>query len=600
MAEQRGAHFLEATAALKPGVSIAKAMADLDVIQRQMRKQFPDEDRYRAVRIVPLLDQMTQEMRPVILILLGAVGCVLLVACANVANLLLARASARRRELAIRSALGANRWRVVRQVLTESVLLSLAGGAVGLLLAWWGNALLIHYGPQDVPRLGESSVDVRVFAFATGVSLLTGFLFGLVPALRAAQADPAESLKEGSRGSTEGLRSNKARSVLVVAEVALALLLLSGAGLLIRSLDKLTHADVGFKAGGVLTAVVALPEAKFNDSQALAAFQKIQSRLSETPEVAAAADVVVLPLGGNDMSTSVEIDGRPGNVADRPSTRINIASANYFRAMSIPLLAGRDFNQLDTEKSPPVVIVNQAFASQFFPNQNPIGKRVRPGFSKGKGDGPMREIVGVVGSVAQDRVGQKPLPETFIPRDQFVVNDATLVIQSRGDPHTAIPPLRAILREIDPDLPIEELRTMDERVGLSLAQPRFQSYLLVIFAAVALLLTAVGLYGVISYSVAQRTHEIGTRMALGAQQASIFKLVVGQGMLLAGIGVVIGLAGSLATSKLLSSLLYEISPTDPVTLIVISLMILLVTFLAAYVPAHRAAHVDPLVALRYE
>jgi len=600
MGEQRGAHFMEMAGLLKLGVSLSQAQADVDVIAAQLEQKFPNSNRYRKVSMAPLLDQMTQKMRPVILILLGAVGCVLLVACANVANLLLARASSRRRELAIRSALGASRMRVVRQVLTESVLLSVVGSAVGLLLAWWGNALLVHYGPQDVPRLGESRVDLWVFAFAIGISLITGILFGLVPALRAASADAAETLKDGSRGSTEGLAGNNARSVLVVAEVALALVLLSAAGLLIRSLDKLNHSGLGFNPNRVLSVSLTFPEGKFSDPRVLAALNRIQQRLSESPGITAAGDVVILPMAGNDMSTSLEIEGHPANVSERPDTRVNIASAGYFHTMDIPLIAGRDFDQRDSEKSVPVVLVNRAFVQRFFPNENPIGKRVRPGFGHGKGEPPMREICGVVGNVAQDRVGQKSLPEVFIPRDQFVNNFTALAIRSQGDAHAAIPTLRAILRDIDPDLPIDDVRTMDERVGLSLAQPRFQSFLLVIFAGVALLLTAVGLYGVISFSVAQRTHEIGTRMALGAQQGGIFKLVVGQGMLLAGIGVVVGLAGSLAASKLLGGLLYEVSPTDPLTLASITLVVLFVTFLASYVPARRAARVDPMVALRYE
>jgi putative ABC transport system permease protein len=600
LGEQRGAHFLDVTALLKPGVSLSQVRADLDVIQSGLTRKYPETDRYRSIQIISLLDRLVQKTRPIILILLGAVGCVLLVACANVANLMLARANGRRRELAIRSALGAGKARVVGQVLTESVLLSVIGGAVGLLLAQWGTVLLIHYGPQDVPRLGESRVDLWVFAFALGVSLVTGFLFGLAPALRAARADPAEALKEGSRGSTEGLRSNKARSVLVIAEVALALLLLSSAALLIRSLDRLNHSNPGFNPKGVLTAVLEFPESKFSDAQVLAALQRIQSRLTATPGVVAAGDVVILPMGGSDWGTNVEIAERPAKDSERPSTRLNIASSNYFRALGTPLLTGRDFNAQDNEKSELVVIVNDAFAKQFFRGENPIGKRVRPGISKEKGDPPMRRIVGVVGSVAQDRVGQKPSPDVFLPRDQFVNNFVTVAARTQGDPNSLVPSLRAILREIDPELPIEELRTMDERVSLTMVQPRFQTYLLTIFAGVALLLTAVGLYGVISYSVAQRTHEIGTRMALGAQHGRILKLVVGQGMLLAGIGALIGLAGSLATSKLLSSLLYEISPTDPVSLAAITAIVLAVSFLATWIPARRAANVDPMVALRYE
>jgi putative ABC transport system permease protein len=600
MGAQRGAHFFSIAGVLKPGVSVTQAKADLDVIDAQLSLRYPESNRYRAIRIAPLLDKLVAKLRPFLLILLCAVGCVLLVACANVANLLLARSSARSRELAIRTALGASRMRVVRQTLTESVLLSLMGGAVGLLLASWGSALLVKYGPQDVPRLGDAHLDWPVFAFAVGVSLASGVLFGMLPALRAAQSDPAETLKEGSRGSTEGLRSNKARSVLVVAEVALAFMLLSSAGLLIRSLDKLSHSQPGFVAEGVLTASITLPETRFTNPQVLHALQLIESRLTQTPGVKSAADVVILPMSGDDMNTSLEVEGHPMPVSERQSTRINIASASYFKTMGIPFLSGRDFSPTDTEKSNAVVVVNQAFARQFFPNENPIGKRVKPGFSRGTGTAPMREIVGVVGSVAQDRVGQKPLPELFLPRDQFVNSATTLVIRTAGDPNSVTPALRAILRDIDPDLPIDVLRTMDQRMSLSLAQPRFQSYLLLIFAGVALLLTAVGLYGVISYSVSQRTHEIGTRMALGARQGSIVKLVVAQGMVLASIGALIGLAGALAASQLLTSLLYEISPTDPLTLAAITGLVFLVTFLASYVPARRASNVDPMTALRYE
>jgi putative ABC transport system permease protein len=600
MGTQRGAHFLDFAATLKPGVSIAQAHSDLAVINARLAKQFPNSNQNREVQVVALLDHLVAQLRPTLLLLLGAVGCVLLIACANVANLLLARATTRSRELAIRTALGAGRARLVRQILTESVLLSLLGGVAGLLLAAWGIALLAHYGPQDVPRLAYARLNPEVFLFALAVSLLTGLVFGAAPALRAANSSPGEALKDGSRGSTEGLRHNKARSILVIAEVALALMLLSSAGLLIRSLDRLNHANTGYDSANVLTGALDFPESRYPDAKLIQSLDSLEARLAALPNVAAASDIVILPLAGDDMSTDLEIQGRPVRSSDRPTTRINIAAPNYFRAMGTPLLAGRDFNARDVDRAPEVVVVNQAFVQQFFPNDNPIGKRVRPGFSHGVGDPPMREIVGVVGSVQQDRIGKKAIPEVFIPRDQFPTTSTTIVVRTVGDARELMPAFRSEVHAVDPDLPIRHLRTMEDWVGLSLAQPKFQSYLFVIFGAIALLLTAVGLYGVIAYSVAQRTQEIGTRMALGAQQANILKLVVGEGMLLAIIGTVIGVAGALAISGLLQKLVYEISPTDPVTIAAITATILCVSLLAAYVPARRAARIDPMTALRNE
>jgi putative ABC transport system permease protein len=600
MGIQRGAHFLDFAATLKPGVSTDQARADLAVINTRLAKQFRNSNQYREVQVLPMLDHMVAQLRPVLLLLLGAVGCVLLIACANVANLLLARATTRSRELAIRTALGAGRARLVRQILTESVLLSLLGGVFGLLLAAWGTALLAHYGPQDVPRLADARLNVEVFVFALAMSLVTGLVFGAVPALRAANSSPGEALKDGSRGSTEGLRHNKARSILVIAEVALALMLLSSAGLLIRSLDRLNHTNAGYDTANVLTGTFDFPESRYPDAKLVQALDSLEAKLSALPNVIAASDVVVLPLAGDDMSTGIDFQGKPVSSADRPITRVNIAAPNYFRAMGTPLLAGRDFNSRDVDKAPEVVIVNQAFVQQFFPNENPIGKRVRPGFGHGGGEPPMREIVGVVASVQQDRIGKKSLPEVFMPRGQFPNTSTAVVVRTTGDAHALIPAFRSAVRAIDPDLPIGHLRTMEDWTGLSLAQPRFQSYLFVIFGAIALLLTAVGLYGVIAYSVAQRTQEIGTRMALGAQQANILKLVVGEGMLLAILGAVIGIAGALGISGLLQKLVYEVSPTDPATIAAITVTILCVSLLAAYVPARRAARIDPMTALRNE
>jgi len=597
---QRGGHYLEVVGSLKPGVTPAQARADFQVIVAALAKQYPDSNKYRGLRIEYLMDVLTSEVRPALLLLLGAVGCVLLVACANVANLLLARAGTRHREIAIRAALGAGRFRVVRQVLTESVLLSLAGGAAGLLAAVWANELLVRFGPPVVPRLGESRVDLAVFAFALGVSLLTGIVFGIAPALRASQADPAEALKEGARGSTEGLRSNKARSLLVVSEVALAMMLLACAGLLIRSLDRMNHADPGFQAHNVLSASITLPEARYERARITPFVSQLEERVGRLPGVISVGDVVVLPLSGNDMNTRFDIEGRPVADAERPLTRVNIAGPRYFESMSTPLRTGRDFRETDAKGSPYVAIVNDVFVRQFFPNENPIGKRVKPGLSEGAGKPPFREIVGVVGSVEQDRIGGKPLAEIFMARGQFVSNSVTLTIHTRNDARSLIPGLRSALAGMDPEIPLDEVKTMDERVSQSLAPGRFQSFLLGVFGLVALTLTGVGLYGVISYSVAQRTHEIGTRMALGARQANILKLVVAQGMLLAAIGAAAGMAGALAVGRMLGSILYEVAPTDPLTLTAVALLVFGVAFAATVIPAIRAARVDPMVALRYE
>ncbi len=599
MAEQRGARYLTAVGMLKNGVSLSRANADLAVTSAALARTYPDSDKYLTARVQLLLDSLVANTRPVLLLLLAAVGCVLLVACANVANLLLARASTRRREIAIRAALGAGRGRVVRQVLTESILLSLLGGVAGLFLGAWGNELLIRYSPGNDPRLAQSSLDARVFLFAFGVSILTGVVFGLAPAFRAAQCDPAESLKEGSRGTTEGIRANKARSALIISEVALALMLLACAGLLIRSMNRLNRVNPGFRAHNVLSVSLVLPEVRYNDAQIDQFLNRFETRLTQLPGVTSASDVVVLPLSGDDMETGFEIRGHAVSQSDRPMTRINVAAPLYFRTMGTPLIAGRDFSETDTVDSKEVVLVNDTFARKYFPKQNPLGKFIKPGFSKGD-TAPFREIVGIVASVQQDRIGKPPEPEVFLPRSQFVNNDVEVVVHTAGDVNALIPAVRTTLRAMDADLPLRGALTMEERAGRSVAQPLFQSFLFAIFAAVALILTAVGLYGVISYSVAQRTHEIGTRMALGAKQRNILALVGGQGLVLTLSGIVIGMAGALAISRLLGNLLYEIAPTDPLTLFAVAAIIFFVAFLATLIPARRAANVDPMTALRYE
>lgn len=597
--EERGAHYLTSVGKLKPSVSIERAKADIRVIIANQAKQFPNSNKYRDIRIVSALDDLVRNTKPALLLLVGAVGCVLLVACANVANLLLARASARKRELALRTALGASRLRVIRQVLTESVLLSLLGGVVGLAAGAWGSALLVHFSPGDVPRLGRVSMNWVVFAFTFGVSLLTGVAFGIVPALRASQSDPADSLKDGSRGSTEGIRTNKARSLLIVSEIALAVMLLASAGVLLRSLQLLNEVDPGFNPHNVLTGTIAFPPGRYDDAGISRAVESLKKKLQSEPGIVVASSVSILPLSGNDMNTNYEIQGQPKPEAEQPLTRVNVASPDYFQVMGTPILSGRDFKAADIVTSPEVVIVNDAFAHAAFGKENPIGKRVKPGIWRDQ-KSPWREIVGVVKSAQQDRIGQQELPEVFLPEQQLPLRYTVLIARTRVAPRSLAPAFRTAMQQIDSDLPIDDLKTMDESVATSLAQPRFEAFLLVIFACLALVLTSVGLYGVISYSVSRRTQEIGTRVALGARRTDILRLVMGQGLLLTAAGLAIGLIGSFAMVRWMQSMLFHVGAGDPLTVCAIVLLIGAVSLLACYVPARRAATIEPMLALRYE
>jgi len=600
MTNQRGAHFLHVIGRLKPGLSEGQAQAEVDTIAGRLEQQYPDTNTHHGIHVESTLKALVGDVRPALLILLGAVACVLLIACANVANLLLARAMTRHKEMAVRSALGASRARVVRQLLTESVLLSLTGGLLGLALAVWWSDLLIALGKKDIPRAIQVGLDWRVLGFTLGVSVLTGLVFGLVPALHSARTQLTESLKEG-RGAGGGARRNRIRGVLVVVELAVAVVLLVGAGLLIQSLWRLQHVSPGLQPQNVLTFNVSLPDVRYSSEKQARFYRDLLTRVRSLPGVQSASAVLPLPLSGDRFSISFQIDGRPVARKDEPSADMFVAEANYFRTMGIPIVKGRDFNEHDEHKSTPVIIVTESFARQFFPGEDPIGKRIHPGISTWDDEkSVMREIVGVVADIRNRALNTEPNPAYYMPQGQVPFNQLVVVVKSTNDPRSLINSVTREVRSMDQELPVFSVKTMDDYIAGSVAAPRFNTTLLSIFAGVALVLTVIGLYGVMSYSVAQRTNEIGIRMALGAQTRDVLRLIVKQGLTLILIGLVLGLCGALALTRLLSTLLFGVTARDPATFVAIAALLSLVAMLACYLPAWRATKVDPLEALRYE
>jgi putative ABC transport system permease protein len=598
---QRGAHFLRLIGRLKPGVSKSQAQAEADTIGARLAQQYPDTNTNKGIRIEPTLQALVGDVRPALLILLGAVVCVLLIACANVANLLLARAMTRHKEMALRSALGASRLRVVRQLLTESVLLSFAGGVLGLALAVWWSDLLIALGKQDIPRAIQVGLDWRVLGFTLSVTLLTGFVFGLVPALHLSKTDLTESLKEGGRGAGGGARKNRVRGVLVVAELAIAVVLLVGAGLLIQSFWRLQHVDSGLQAKNILTFNVSIPEVRYSSEKQVRFYRDLTNRLRSLPGVQSASAALPLPLSGDRFSISFQIDGRPVAPKDEPSADLFMTEPDYFRTMGIPLLKGRDFNENDDHSSTPVVIISDKFARQFFPGEDPIGKRFKPGISSWENEKTtMREIIGVVADIRNRALNTDPKPVYYLPQSQVPFNELAMVVKTSNDPRALISSATREVQAMDSELPVFSVKTMDEYVSSSVAAPRFNTTLLAIFASVALVLTVIGLYGVMSYSVAQRTNEIGIRMALGAQTRDVLGLIVKDGVKIVGVGLMLGMGGALLLSRLLESLLFGVTTRDPVTFLLIAGLLSLVAMLACYIPALRATRVDPLDALRCE
>ena len=599
MAAQRGAHYFDVIARLNPSVSAPQAQADLSTIVAGLNEQYP-ENAPRTVQVVPELDQLVGHVRPALLILLGAVGCVLLIACGNVGNLLLSRGASREKEMAVRRALGAGRWRLIRQLLTESVMLALAGGALGIALARWGVPPLIAAVPEDVPRTAGIHVDGRVLLFTGIVSLLTGIVFGLGPALQNSRFGFGESLKEGARSVTEGARRVRLRNALVVADVALAAVLLVGAGLLLKSLLRLEAVDLGYKPQGVLTFKIDLPFARYPVKDQAVFFERALARLNQLPGVRSVSAVLPLPLDGDEIDTLFAVDGQPTSHADEPRTNYSWVEPGYFQTVGIPLRQGRDFSVRDSLESTPVVIINETLARLYFPGRDPLGKRIQPGVGNGYPSPPMRQIVGVVRDIRQNGLTVQPGPQVYVPRAQSPLGSMIVVLNTKVAPSSVAEIARQEVASVDKDVPIYAVRTFDHYFSKSVGEPHFLSTLLAIFAALALVLATIGLYGVISYSTAQRTHEIGVRMALGARRHDVLVLVLRQGLRLALIGVAIGILGSLGVTRLLSSLLYGVHPSDLSTFALVSLGLMFVALLACYIPARRATRVDPMVALRYE
>src|SRR5262245_16764940 len=583
-------------ARLKPGVGLGQASAEMNAIARRLTEQYPKTNTDKGVRLAPLQQQAVGKARTALLVMLGAVGFVLLIACANVANLLLARAAGRRKEMAIRAALGANRWRMLRQLLTESLLLAFSGGAAGLLLARWGVDLLLSIAPDKLPRAYDIRLDARVAGFTLLISLLPGIVFGLLPALQGSKIDLAETLKEGGRDAA-GLLRRRLRGFLVVSEVALAFVLLIGAGLLIRSFARLTEVDPGLDPRGVLTMDILLPLAKYKDGRGVAFFQQTLERVRTLPGVQAVATVDPLPLSRVGGSGGFAIEGRPSPTAQTFNAGFRTISPDFFKTFRVSLVNGRLVAESDSAQAPPVVVVNESLARNYFANEDPLGKRITLSF-----DPRPREIVGVVRDVKHTALDEEASREMYFPMAQarFPPIFMSLAVRTGGDPMQMVASVRGQVWAGDKDLPLFNIETMERLMAKSVAPRRFNLLLLGVFALVGLTLAGLGLYGVMSYTVTQRTREIGVRMAMGAQTGDVLRLVIGEGMKLALIAALLGLGGACALTRLLKTLLFGVSATDPLTFIVIAALLIIVALLACWIPARRAASVDPLVSLRVE
>ena len=596
---ERGAHFLDVVGRLKPGVSPSQAEADLTVIARNLAKQYHDTNAHFIGAVVNSeMDSLVGETRPALHLLFAAVSFVLLIACANVAGLLLARSSRRRSEIAIRSALGASRGQIVRQMLVESVVLALCGGALGVALSQGLLRTLVKLVPADLPRLGQVSIDSSVLLFATILSIITGLLFGVLPAWRVSQVDPSSAMRDSSRTATAGRSHHRLQNSLVIVQTAIGLVLLIGSGLLIRSFVQVLRVDPGFDRQNVLTAYINLPDNRYSTMQQIQFYEQLLSRIQAIPGVQAASASTPIPLSGNSMRVSFDIEGHPLPPGERNAARIFIANPGFFRTMGIPVLRGREFQNSDQPTSPPVVVISESFARKYFPDVDPIGRHINPGLSDGVVKEVPREIVGVVGDIKAVRLTEDVTPAYYVPYAQGVIASPKLVVRTQVDPVSVIPALRAEVAALDRNLPVYEVRTLDNLLSGAVAQPRFQATLLSVFAAMALLLSAVGLYGLLSYLVAQRTLEIGLRIALGAQRGSVLRMILNRGLTLAAIGVVLGVAASVVLARLVSGLLFGVRPLDPLTFVLVSGVPLLVALIASAAPAYRAASLEPVKTLR--
>jgi putative ABC transport system permease protein len=595
----RGSRFLRVTGRLNPGVSLGEGQAEMDIIAARIANQYPDSNADVIVKLVPLHEQVVGKIRPALMIMFGAAGFVLLIACANVANLLLARATVRRAELAIRAALGASRLRLIRQLLTESILLSLIGGFLGMLIAMWGVPALTSISASSIPRVEEVSVSFKALIFTVIVSLATGVLFGAAPALKSSK-QLTENLKEGKRGATCGSTHRRLLNLVVAAELALAVVLLAGAGLMVRSFMSISGVSPGFNPKKVFTIGIGLTQPIYADGQQQARFyDRLTEKVNAIPGVESTAGVNRVPLLGFNSSTSFTFQGKPVQLGNEPTADCRIATPNYFKTMGIPLLEGRDFTERDLKDAPEVVVINKAMVDQFLPGQDPIGKllQIYPKPPR------WRQVVGVVGDVKLLGLDADINPAIYVPLAQnpypAAMRNSFLAVRTTGDPSNVAAVIRSEMKNVDSGVPVANVRLLEDIVADSVAPQRLNMWLLLAFAGLAALLAAVGIYGVMAYSVTERTHEIGVRMALGAGSTDILRMVLLDGAKVTSAGVIAGLAAAFAMTRLMSTLLYKVSAADPITFAGISTLIVCVSLLANYIPARKASRVDPMVALRY-
>jgi putative ABC transport system permease protein len=597
--QTREAHFLQVIARRRPEASLAQVRAEMETIAANLEEQYPATNKNWRVNVVPLLEDEVGQVSRALLVLLGAVGLVLLIACVNVASLLLARATTRQAEITIRAALGATRGRIIRQLLTESAVLALLGGVSGLLLALWGTDALLALSPAELPRLQNTTVDGRVLVFTLTLTLLTGLLCGLVPALRASRLDLNTALKEGARKATGSLTNKRIFGALVVAEIALALVVLVGAGLLARSFLRLRGVATGIETANVLTVEVNLPSARYGGSdwkaQRLNFYGPVLERIKALPGVVAAGAIDSLPLSGEGRGWTFRKEGQTLAPSERPVAGFQVATPDYFRAVGVPLRRGRVFSESDTDGAPPVAIINESFARRFYPNEDPLGQRIII-----RNQPQAHTIIGVVSDVRHFGPERDAGPEIYVAYSQFAIGAVPLVVRTQQEPQALISAVRREIQTIDREVAIGRVRTMTQLLAATGAERRFALLLLGIFAALALLLATIGIYGVMAYAVAARTHELGIRLALGAQPRDVLRLVLKDGLALALLGTGLGLLAALALTRLMSGLLFGVSATDPLTFGALALLLSGVALAACWLPARRAMKIDPLVALRYE
>ncbi len=600
--ENRGENMLLVIGRLKPGVTLAQARAEMNVIERNLAAKYPDSDKhYTSATIKPVLESLVGDTRPAFRVLLAAVSLLLLIACANVAGLLLARSSKRRMEIALRAALGASRVEIIRQLLVESILLSVLGGGLGLVLSTLFLQTMLHFVAQSVPRLDTVSIDATVLVFTLVASVITGLLFGVFPAWRMSRLDPSLALRDGSRSVTAGRGQHRLHAALVIGETALGLILLIGSGLFIRSFVSTLSVNPGFDRRNVLTSAVDYPDrpdGKPYANKVVQFYDQLLPRIATLPGVKSVAAGWPLPFSDGHIGIGFDIEGRPTAPGDEPIVSLAIATPNLFNTLHIPILRGRDFASTDSGTAPYVAIVSESFARKYFPNEDAIGKHITPGINDGVHKKGSHEIIAVVGDVKQHSLTKDVDPQLYLPFTQTAFTSPSLVIRAAGDPVALIPAVRAQIKSLDRDIPLYHVATLDDLVADAASQPRFQMLLLSSFAAMALLLSAIGLYAVLSYTVAQRTNEMGLRMALGARRADLLTLILRRGLLLAGAGVAVGVAGSAVLTRFVSSMLYGVHAFDPATYLSVTALLIVISLLSSLAPAWRAARVDPMKTLR--